>query len=202
MLLLRYTSAVLGGLSTSHLQRTPSSPCTHLQDVINLAQPWGGAREMHMILKPTPPFYRIPRPATHMAWFPNLVLVSLNPLPPANFEPYCALTPPIWPGRTACCDPYPRLLAWTHALCHACHVSAVIFVFRSHVCASLSRWARPRSQLDHSQRCSRLPTCSLSCMHGWAEAGSRGHRRHAQISLRLLCLSTSLQRCDSVYCIL
>ena len=29
---------------------------------------------------------------------------------------------------TACCDPYPRLLAWTHALGHACHVSAFIFV--------------------------------------------------------------------------
>ena len=172
VLLLRYTSAVLGGLSTSHLQRTPSSPCTHLQDVINLAQPWGGAREMHMILKPTPPFYRIPRPATHMAWFPNLVLVSLNPLPPANFEPYCALTPPIWPGRTACCDPYPRLLAWTHYSTRPC----MPCFCRHRVSFSCMRVLVPMgtSQISAQPlafnflRCSRLATCSRSCMHGWA----------------------------------
>ena len=35
VLLLWYTGVVLMGLSTSHLQHTPSSPLIHLYDVIN-----------------------------------------------------------------------------------------------------------------------------------------------------------------------
>ena len=73
VLLLWYTGVVLMGLSTSHLQHTPSSPLIHLYDVFNCAQlitSRDGAREKRpwaMTLKPIPPSYRIPRPATHLA---------------------------------------------------------------------------------------------------------------------------------------
>ena len=51
VLLLWYTGVVLMGLSTSHLQHTPSSPLIHLYDVINCAQlitSRDGARETPM----------------------------------------------------------------------------------------------------------------------------------------------------------